>query len=256
MTGNVLVFAGTTEGRNVSEYLAKYGVNVIASVATEYGRVLMRKMKMLSVRVGRLDAQMMKEFVKGFDLVIDATHPYATEVTVNIKEACEADKIEYFRLIRPPSEYGGAIIAENVKAAAEYMSGTEGNILITTGSKELAEFSLIPNYQKRCYARVLPTVESVKACEAAGLKGKNIICMQGPFSHLMNLAMIRETHAEYLVTKDSGAAGGFAEKLSAAAEAGATVILIPRPKEEKGVGYCRLIEILNRRFGIKEEKDG
>lgn len=256
MARKVLVFAGTTEGRNISEYLVKCGVNVTASVATEYGHIVMKDMERLRVRVGRLDLQMMKDLVKGFDFVIDATHPYAAVATRNIREACEAAEVEYFRLIRPSSEYGGAVLVEDADAAAEYLNNTAGNILITTGSKELALFSRVDNYQKRCFARVLPTVEAIESCNAMGLKGENIICMQGPFSHLMNLATIKETNAKYLVTKDSGAAGGISEKLSAAAEAGITAVMISRPKEGTGFGYGQLTKIFDRRFGVKPEQDG
>lgn len=256
MTLNVLVFSGTTEGRNVSEYLAKHGVNVTASVATEYGNIVMHDIEKLCVRVGRLDLQAMIEIVKKFPLVIDATHPYATEVTSNIRDACDAARVEYVRLIRPSSEQSDAILVESARAAVEFLNGTSGNILITTGSKGVCEFANIENYQKRCFARVLPTIASIEACHAIGLAGENIICMQGPFSHLMNLATIKETHAEYLVTKDSGTVGGFEEKLSAAKEAGIKVVLIARPVEETGVTYNQLITTLNRRFGLEKENSG
>jgi precorrin-6A/cobalt-precorrin-6A reductase len=256
MAEKVLVFAGTTEGRNICEYLAKHGVDVTVSVATEYGRVVLPELEKLHIHTGRLDAEMMIKFINGYSFVIDATHPYADRVTHNIKEACEAAGAEYQRLLRPSSEYEGAVIVASAKAAAEYLRWTSGKVLITTGSKELAEFASLENFQNRCFARVLPTVESIEVCRELGLKGGHIICMQGPFSHQLNLAMIRETCAKYLVTKDSGAVGGFAEKLSAAKEAGVTVILIARPKEEAGFDYNSLIELLNHRFGFEPKKEG
>ena len=255
MAEKVLVFAGTTEGRNICEYLAKHGVDVTVSVATEYGRVVLPELEKLHIHTGRLDAEMMIKFINGYSFVIDATHPYADRVTHNIKEACEAAGAEYQRLLRPSSEYEGAVIVASAKAAAEYLRWTSGKVLITTGSKELAEFASLEDFQNRCYARVLPSVQAIGVCLSLGLKGGHVICMQGPFSHQLNLAIIRETGAVYLVTKDSGAVGGFAEKLSAAKEAGITFLLIARPTEEPGLGFDRMVQQLNSRFGIEAKKD-
>ncbi|MBR6258630.1 MAG: precorrin-6A/cobalt-precorrin-6A reductase, partial [Oscillospiraceae bacterium] len=73
------VFAGTTEGREITELLAEGGAAVTAFVATEYGESLIKPKGSLTVTAGRLDeADMEKVFTdKRFDLVIDATHPYA-----------------------------------------------------------------------------------------------------------------------------------------------------------------------------------
>mgnify|MGYP002243714069 CR=1 FL=1 len=58
--------------------------------------------------------------------------------------------------------------------------------------------------------------------------------MQGPFSRELNTAMLRETKAEFLVTKESGAAGGFADKVQAARDTKATCVVIARPTQETG----------------------
>ena len=56
--------------------------------------------------------------------------------------------------------------------------------------------------------------------------------MQGPFSAEMNLALLHQTEARYFVTKESGKAGGFGEKLEAAKEAGAILVAVARPGED------------------------
>ena len=248
------MFAGTTEGRQLCEYLAGLGLDVTACVATEYGRVILPEREHLHVCAGRLDAAGMANLIAGFSLVIDATHPYAEIVTRNIQEACKIADCEYKRLLRPSLDVGDAVSVPDTKAAAAYLATTSGNVLLTTGSKELPSFADISNFESRCFARVLPSAESIEACHRVGLKGEHIIAMQGPFSHLMNLAMIRETSASYLVSKDSGSAGGFEEKLSAAKEAGITVVLIARPTAEIGLDFQQMTEWLNRRFGIEEEQ--
>ena len=97
-----------------------------------------------------------------------------------------------------------------------FLSTTEGKILITTGSKELKEYTKIGNYQERCFARVLSTKAAMEESVRLGFEGKHLIAMQGPFSEEMNLALLHQTRARYFVTKESGKAGGFEEKLKAA----------------------------------------
>ena len=109
----------------------------------------------------------------------------------------------------------------------DYLEQTQGNILITTGSKELDKYTRLTNYKERCYARVLSVLPSVMQSIELGFSGKHLIAMQGPFSREMNLALLHQTEAKYFVTKESGKNGGFAEKLEAA-----VLLVIGRPIEE------------------------
>ena len=70
----------------------------------------------------------------------------------------------------------------DVEAAAAWLSSVEGNILVTTGSKELAIYTRIRDYEQRVYARILPSAEAVAQCRSLGFEGRHIIAMQGPFS--------------------------------------------------------------------------
>ena len=78
---------------------------------------------------------------------------------------------------------------------------------------------------------MLPTVAGITACEGAGIPHRNIIAMQGPFTLELNLALMQQFHIRYLVTKDGGSAGGFAEKAQAAAQSEATLVVLRRPEE-------------------------
>ena len=86
----VIVFAGTTEGYEISRWLSEKKVSVLSCVATEYGARALRESEYLKVQAGRLDQEEMKKLLKEErpELVVDATHPYAVEVTKNIKTAC------------------------------------------------------------------------------------------------------------------------------------------------------------------------
>ncbi len=251
----VLVFGGTYEGRLIAE--AYVGGDKSRTecmhlcVATGYGATLLPEDERLILHHERMDETEMEEFMRleGFDLCIDATHPYAWEVSRNIREACEACGLTLKRLRREDSapsyckDEEDILYFDTVKETADYLNGTKGNILITTGSKELAEFTCLEDYESRCHVRVLPTSGVVRTCEELGFKTANLYCMQGPFSKDMNLAMLKACRAEYLVTKESGSVGGFDDKVSAAREAGVRLVIIGRPAENEGE-TCSLEDIL------------
>ena len=248
------VFAGTTEGRELVELLEGQPVAVTACVATEYGETLLTARENLTISAGRLRCEEMEALLRreGFDLVVDATHPYAQEVTKHIAGACQTAGTDYLRLLR--EEQGlpeGAVWTPDAAGAAALLADRPGNILLTTGSKELDKFASIPGFAQRTYARVLPMEASLRACEAAGLSPAHILAMQGPFSREMNLAMLRAVSAAWLVTKEGGAAGGFQEKAEAAAEAGAGLVVIGRPPQRQGMDFAGAAEEIRRRFGLR-----
>ena len=133
---------------------------------------------------------------------------------------------------RYTDETSDSIYVGDIQAAVDYLKGVTGNILITTGSKELHLYTQIPDYESRCTARVLPTRSVVEACTELGFTGKHLICMQGPFDLEMNLATLRYADADFMVTKASGKNGGYDEKCEAALAAGVQLVVIGRPKEQ------------------------
>ena len=258
----ILIFSGTTEGRELAEWLGSEGIMVHVRVATEYGAVVMEPSANIDVRVGSCGgADGIADVIRDLDIsiVVDATHPYALNITKHIVEACGRTGAEYIRLKRPDSEEDteGVVRFDSLEEAVEYLKGTEGRILASTGSNELALYTRIPDYTERVVARVLSTAESVQKCAALGFEGRNLICAQGPFSEEMNTAMLRQVGASFMVTKDSGDAGGFSEKVRAARKAGATLVVINRP-EDAGLDFrqvqVRLAEELEFPFsGIEPQ---
>lgn len=249
----ICVFAGTTEGRQLIEFLAQQPVELTACVATEYGQSLLPEGEHLRVFSHRMPREEMNGMVCGerFDLVIDATHPYAAEVTRSIAEVCAEAGVEYLRLLRDAGSIPeDAVFVEDAAQAVAYLEQTRGNILLTTGSKQLGQFAALRDFSQRVYARVLPMQASLEACAAAGLSGGHIIAMQGPFSREMNTAILRAVQGAYLVTKDSGDAGGFSEKAAAAKAAGAALIVLGRPPQRAGMSCAQVIALLCRRFGF------
>ena len=238
----LLLFAGTTEGRMLAEYLSKKRIACYVSTATEYGKSLLQEEQLSDIIIlaGRMNEEEIKTFLteKKIDCVVDATHPFAKIVTENIVNACKETQTGYIRCLREMETSSEDLagqeqvrVFESVREAAEFLSTTEGKILITTGSKELIKYTKLTEYKERCFARVLSTEQAVMESVALGFEGKHLIAMQGPFSKEMNVATIHQTGAKYFVTKESGKAGGFGEKVQAAKETGAVLVAVGRPKE-------------------------
>lgn len=237
----LLVFGGTTEGRLLAERLAGLGHDVTVSVATELGAEELAGIPGLTVLAGRRDEAAIRRLAEGFDLCVDATHPYAVEVTKNIRAACKAAGIPLRRLLREESPAEGCVRVESCTQAAAYLASRPGNVLVATGAKELSAFAALE--PRRVFARVLPTHMGIEACERLGLPHRNILALQGPFTQKLNEAMLEQYRIRFLVTKDGGGAGGFLEKQAAARAAGAELILVSRPPDE-GVGLERILEEL------------
>lgn len=239
----VLLFGGTDEGRKIAEYLAEKSMTALVCVATEYGAKMLPKN--VEVLQGRLDKPEMVKLMKShnFTLCIDATHPYAGEVSENIDKASREANLRLYRVVRRQSEIEYGRTFRSASEIVEYLSYKEGNIFVTIGSKELSEFSTISD---RVFARILPDAGAVKKCNDAGFSGRHLICMQGPFSVDLNAAIMRETEAKFLVTKESGLAGGFAEKTEAAKEVGAEVLILERPREETGINLDEVFKIIEK----------
>ena len=119
----ILLYAGTTEGRKLASYLGRRGVRLHVCVATAYGESLLPEEKNITVTHDRMDSGQMGEFMRVFepDYVIDATHPYAKEVTKNLKSACEVMQVPYLRLVRGSEETKESICVENMDEAIKYL---------------------------------------------------------------------------------------------------------------------------------------
>ncbi len=249
----VLLFGGTTEGRTIAEILSENKIECDVCVATEYGEMVMDEMPFVRVKQGRLSLGDMTALVRngGYDAVIDATHPFAVEVSANIRKSVSGGAPFCVRFERNTdfaetcdenagsknsgcTNSGGIVFFDDAASCAEALERTDGKILLTTGSKELGDFCRSDTLRKRLVARVLPGLESVQLCYDAGLTGKQIIAMQGPFSEQMNRTIIEEYGISALVMKESGKTGGADEKLRAAKAVGISCYVIRRPDGASG----------------------
>ncbi|MBE5958614.1 MAG: precorrin-6Y C5,15-methyltransferase (decarboxylating) subunit CbiT [Lachnospiraceae bacterium] len=284
---NIVLFAGTTEGRKLSEWLSSKKMEHIICVATKYGEQVLEENTFSKIHTGRMDESDMETFFKAnhTDIVVDATHPYADLVTKNLKSVTQKMNIEYLRLDRDSlsndvenktgkeadsTELNNKDLYSKVSYNTESyndfeiryfpdnaecektLKNTEGNILLTTGSKELSNYCITKSVKDRLTVRVIPSIESLKICTDLDIKGKQIIAMQGPFSMEMNLALINQYGIKVLVTKASGSTGGFEDKLDAAKLAGIKVFVIGRCEGKKGLSFAEVKELLKNK--IKSEQ--
>lgn len=251
----IWLIGGTSEGRNLIKALADLDIQIYVSVATEYGAELIEKQPNVTVMAARMQLAEMQSFIRQHkpDYVVDATHPYATIVTETVRTACANEQCNYLRLVRPAGEAGNYVTVHDFAEAVELLNHMDGNIFLTTGSKNLRDFTGVANYAERIALRVLPMESSLKTALTLGYKPSNIVCMQGPFSKELNIAMLRKFQSKFMVTKDSGAAGGFDEKVEAAEAAGAKLIVIGRASVEEGSGYSDIVSFLRQRYSAKSE---
>ena len=266
----ILIFAGTTEGRKLSEHLCERGIEHTVCVATEYGEIALQEKPYADVHMGRMDSEGMRSFFaqQKCKLIVDATHPYAAVVTENIKQAvyafnkahavtdnkadsCISENIEYVRLKRDTdisADYDNIRYFEDNEACARALNNTDGNILLTTGSKELSVYCKTSDVRERLYVRVLPGLESISLCMHNDIAGKHILALQGPFSTQLNEALIEQYDIRCLVTKKSGAAGGFIEKIAAAKNKSIPVYIVGQSGKDDGMSFEAVCEYIDSKY--------
>ncbi len=237
MKEGIIIFSGTTEGRLLSEGLSAAARRHVVCVATDYGAEVMKSSPYASVHVERMDESRMTSFIKENEAaaVLDATHPYAREASANIKKACAFCGAKYERILRQEEDTPKSRFLRkfsDMSTLRDALIGKEGAVLLSTGTKELSLFTSDERLKERLFARVLPSSESIRLCEEAGLMGHQIIAMQGPFSKAMNEAILRQYRIRYMVAKESGSTGGFNEKVSACEACRVFLYALKRPREE------------------------
>ena len=231
----VFVIAGTEDGRELAGFLLNNGFEVTASVVSSYGKTLLSRYEGIKINDKKLDETELVEllFNDNVNILVDASHPYAVNVSQNAMTACHKANVPYIRYEREslPLTYTNIYHVENYEEAALKAAQLGKNIFLTTGSRNLKTFVNSPAL-KDCnlIARILPTAEVLVECEKLGFNPKNIVAMQGPFSTELNIELFKHYNADVIISKDSGQIGGVDTKLTAAEKLNLPVVLIDRPK--------------------------
>lgn len=231
--GEVLVVGGTSDARAICQLLDAANVQYTVSVATPTGEALAGDIQG-QVRCGRLDCAEMVDWLQahGTRWVIDASHPYAEVVSRNVLDACSQAGVLLSRYQRPEQLDALAHPLLNYVASIEeacaLIRPLGQRVLLTTGSKDLAQWRAgLP--EKTLLARVLPVPEVVQQCVSLGFGVGDIFAICAPFSAEFNAAFYRHCRADVVVTKASGAEGGYQEKVQPCLDAGIPCVVITRP---------------------------
>lgn len=234
----ILVLAGTKDGRDLAGALAGAGFRVLASAATTYGGELLQEVPGIAVHTGRLDTEGLERLMEahGIKGILDATHPFAVEISRMARKTAVSRGISCLCWERPPAGLpAGSPFLHRVadwQAAAGCLAALDvKRIFLAVGVKPLAFFVNHPSLHScRFVARVLPLPEAITTCLRLGLHPEQICALQGPGTRELNRAIFEHFRAEALVTKESGPAGGTEEKVSAALSLEIPVVLVERPR--------------------------
>lgn len=238
----ILVLAGTIDGRQIADALTKNNYKCIVSVFGENAVSLIEGQNVVS---GGMNYNEMLNFFdeNGITTVVDATHPFAIEVSKNAILACKDANVNYIRFERDSIsyDYSNVTLFSSHQEVIDELNKTNVNVFLTIGTKSLDLYTKGINDIKRLAARVLSDTKSVEKCVDLGLTPKQIIAVCGAFSTQFNHQMFLEYGANVVVTKESGTAGGVLEKIEAAKMLNIPIYIVKRPKVE----YPLIVDTFN-----------
>ena len=231
----VWVFAGTADGNALAAELSSRGNRVIVSTASDYGAELaVVALPGVEVRSGRLGVAARRSQLKvsGAVAIVDATHPFAIEISRQLTQLATELNIPYVRYERPTAVLPSFVRqVPDMPAAARLAIEIGQRILLATGTKDLDKFIREPDAKHRdWFLRITPDIDSLELALKAGISRSHICAMQGPFSTDFNIALWSAWKVDCVVTKESGEAGGFDAKAEAADKLGIPLIAVRRPQ--------------------------
>lgn len=235
----IFLLGGTKDSINIIKHLKnKYDCHILTTTTTEYGAKLAKEGGSDDTIARPLLKDEIKEILikENFDLLIDATHPFAEHITQTSVSLAHELNISYIRFERPATNLenidtshihyvksfddAGKLIASEFK---------EGNVLHFAGANTMADILKYVSVD-RFYPRILKVESSIKKCESLNVNPDHIIPMKGAASLEENMELIEKYDASVMITKESGDIGGVVEKIEAANKTDISVIMIQRPK--------------------------
>jgi precorrin-6A/cobalt-precorrin-6A reductase len=219
-----LILGGTGDANLLAAAIAAAGLDAIYSYA---GRTRIPVNQPLPVRIGGFGgAHGLADAIRqeGFTHVVDATHPFATEISRNAVAACAATNTPLIALERSPwtrTSGDSWIEVGDIASAVAALPEKPARVFLAIGRQHIAPFSAKPQHAY--------TLRFVDAAEAAlPLPNADLIVSRGPFTLQAELDMMRTRRIEWLVSRNSGGTGARA-KIDAARELGLPVIMVSRP---------------------------
>ena len=235
----IFLLGGTKDSINIIEHIKdKYDSYILTTTTTEYGAKLAKEGGSDDTIARPLLKDEIKEILidENFDVLIDATHPFAEHITQTSASLAEELDIAYVRFERPPTNledidtshihYVNSFEDAGKLIASEF---DDGNVLHFAGANTMEDILRhVP--VDRFYPRILKVESSIKKCESLNVDPDHIIPMKGAASLEENLELIEKYDASVMITKESGDIGGVVEKIQAANQKDIAVIMIKRPE--------------------------
>jgi precorrin-6A/cobalt-precorrin-6A reductase len=220
-----LILGGTGDANQLADALARAKLDAIYSYA---GRTKIPLPHALPTRIGGFGgADGLASFLRqeGITHVVDATHPFAAEMSRHAVAACAATNIPLIALERAPwTRTAGDtwIDAADIDAAVAALPVAPARVFLAIGRQHIAAFATRPQHAY--------TLRFVDAPEGEPpLPDAQIVVSRGPFTLDGELALLRTHGIEWIVARNSGGAGARA-KIDAARELALPVIMIARPE--------------------------
>ena len=224
-TMRALILGGTGDANRLADSLARKEIDAVYSYA---GRTQIPLGHTVPVRIGGFGgADGLADYIRseGISHVIDATHPFAAEMSRNAIEACAATSTPLLALERSPwSKIPGDnwIEVTDLDAAVAALPDQRANVFLAIGRQHLAPFAAKPQH-----AYTLRFVDALDG--ALPLPNAEVIVSRGPFTLEGDRALMQSRGIAWLVARNAGGDGARA-KIDAARELGIPVIMIARPK--------------------------
>ena len=221
----LLILGGTAEASALAAALAgRAGIEAILSLA---GRTQRPAPSPIPTRIGGFGGvEGLRVYLEAarIDAVVDATHPFAAQMSRNAAEACGAAKLPLLIFTRPAWERVNGdrwIDVESMADAAQAPGPVPRNVFLTQGRQQLAAFAEAPHH--RYLIRVIEPPADLDT-----LPRHRLILARGPFQLADEEALMRVENIEFLVSKNSGGVATYA-KIEAARNLGLPIVMVQRP---------------------------
>ncbi len=225
----VLILGGTSEAAALAASLDNEpSFQVITSLA---GRTAAPKRLPGETRIGGFGGvQGLAAFARArqIDAVIDATHPFAAQMSRHALQACADLAIPRLRLVRPAwtrHEEDGWHEVPDGPAAAAMAAALGSRVFLTSGHKDLAAFAMLDD--------LWFLIRSIEPLGGSLPKKHHWLQARGPFSRADEIQLMRQHRIDLLVTKASGGSATYA-KIEAARQLHLPVLMITRPPAPPG----------------------
>ncbi|WP_009631322.1 cobalt-precorrin-6A reductase [Synechocystis sp. PCC 7509] len=230
-TRRLWLIGGTTESAAIAAELSYHShISCVVSVTTVWAQNLYPPSPNLQVWVGRLDSQQLEAFLcqQKITAVLDASHPYATEISQRAISITQKLQIPYLRYERPAIDDASVINVDsfNTLLSGDYLHSHR--VLLTVGYRTLPLFQ---SWQEKStlFARILPSAIALETALNSGFPNSRLICLRPPISLELERSLWQQWQISLVVSKASGAAGGEAVKRLVAQQLNIPLIVVARP---------------------------